>query len=221
MNDIYDPTVSPHHPLSPTTSAALFPSSSIIALHPITGRPILPNLPSLPGRLKLDADEGDDTGDEENDEEDGDHSDGDEEETRGPRNTHRGPGGVEYSDMVDNDDRSVSSPYAKEHYPTPSVAAEYIADAGEDSERIDRMLSEMMKRQRQRAKGKDARRYKGRSGGRRGSEDVAESEKEELMGLIMATLRKEVAMADEEAWIYGDFGVGQGGLGREEVGVYE
>ena len=46
----------------------------------------------------------------------------------------------------------------------------------------------------------------------------SEAEKEELMGLIVSSLRREVAKAEEEAWMFGDVG-GIGGIrasGREE-----
>lgn len=49
----YDPTISPNRPLSPRSSAALFPNASIIAVNPLTGRPVLPHIPILPGRLRL------------------------------------------------------------------------------------------------------------------------------------------------------------------------
>lgn len=61
LHDSYDPTISPNRPLSPRSSAAIFPNSSIVALNPLTGRPALPHIPVLPGRLRLtDSDDDDD-----------------------------------------------------------------------------------------------------------------------------------------------------------------
>lgn len=61
-----------------------------------------------------------------------------------------------------------------------------------------------------------------------------EAERDELMGLIMGSLRREVARADEENWMFGFGASGAGGGagddsvtpmgmvgGRDEVGVYE
>ncbi|KAK7890388.1 hypothetical protein LTR67_008274 [Exophiala xenobiotica] len=54
----YDPSISPNRPLSPRSSAALFPNASIIAVNPLTGRPVLPHIPILPGRLRLTDSDG-------------------------------------------------------------------------------------------------------------------------------------------------------------------
>lgn len=55
--------------------------------------------------------------------------------------------------------------------------------------------------------------------------EESEAEREELMGLITASLRREVARAEDEGWMYGDsgMGVGMGWDGREEglVGGYD
>lgn len=55
------------------------------------------------------------------------------------------------------------------------------------------------------------------------SDSEAEAEREELMGLIVGSLRREVARADDEAWMFGQsstMGAGAG-AGRDEVGVYD
>jgi len=48
--------------------------------------------------------------------------------------------------------------------------------------------------------------------------EESEAEREELMGLITASLRREVARAEDEGWMYGDSGMGIGTSwdGREE-----
>lgn len=48
-------------------------------------------------------------------------------------------------------------------------------------------------------------------------------EKDEILGLIMTSLRKKVQLADEEGWMFGsEVGDGPGGyFGRNEIGTYE
>ena len=46
----FSPSHSPNH-----NTPTLYPSSSIIALHPVTGRPILPTIPTLPSHLRLSS----------------------------------------------------------------------------------------------------------------------------------------------------------------------
>lgn len=272
LNESYDPTVSPNRPLSPRSSAALFPNQSIIALNPLTGRPVLPHLPTLPGRLRLtDSDDEDDehgeAEDEELDEANGHHDPA----------LHSYSSGVEHHGLPAGQYTSLSRHRARRRdpycHPPPEGAdqahaaamaaaaeAEAEAEADEerrDRERIERLLREMMARQRARAKGKAP--ISNASGvsesGRRGDRshrfrrpqhpadmDVddhlhdeaashgyvdrdkgdteSEAEKEELMGLIQASLRREVARADEESWMFGD-SAGVGGVGRDEVGIYD
>ncbi|KIW75447.1 hypothetical protein Z517_10188 [Fonsecaea pedrosoi CBS 271.37] len=226
--DGYDPTISPHRPLSPRSSAALFPNQSIVALNPLTGRPVLPKIPVLPGRLRLsDSDDG--LGDEHamnggDEEEDGDEHD----------DAHQ-------HDFSDDDDfhdhvaqshpRVAAGRRARGHdaYGQPSshitrgdhehvaaMATEAEVEADEerrDRERIERLLREMMARQRARAKGKVSTSA--------AVDEDEELERDELMGLIMGSLRREVARAEEESWMFGE-SLGMGGTaGRDEVGVYE
>jgi hypothetical protein len=60
LSGTYDPSQSPHRPLSPRTSASIFPSNSIVAINPATGRPLIPQLPTLPAHLTLEDDEEED-----------------------------------------------------------------------------------------------------------------------------------------------------------------
>lgn len=251
----YDPTVSPNRPLSPRSREALFPNSSIIALNPVTGRPILPHLPVLPGRLRLTDEDGVPEHEEQGDE------DPDGTPDAGIRHHHHHPSDP---DMI---------------HAAAAAEDEVSLEADEerrDRERIERMLREMMARQRARAKlgthksssssvaadgpasasGNGVKRRGGRRlhHGRRhrhmsplqrgdgrehdpddDDDDVhaytadeddsegSEAEREELMGLITASLRREVARAEDEGWMYGDGGLGVGADGREEglVGGYE
>ncbi|KAL6249003.1 hypothetical protein RBB50_004066 [Rhinocladiella similis] len=64
FQDTYDPTISPNRPVSPRSSASIFPNSSIVALNPLTGRPALPHIPVLPGHLRLTDSDDDDDDDE-------------------------------------------------------------------------------------------------------------------------------------------------------------
>jgi hypothetical protein len=88
-----------------------------------------------------------------------------------------------------------------------------------DRERIERLLREMMARQRARAKGKSTASSMGRKAEVENGE--AQEEKEELMGLIMGSLRREVARADEEGWMFGETATMGSMVGRDEVGVYD
>ncbi|KAI1617615.1 hypothetical protein EDD36DRAFT_7359 [Exophiala viscosa] len=255
--DTYDPTVSPNRPLSPGATATLFPDSSIIAFDPITRKPILPHLPVLPGRLKL--------------------SDSDDEglEIIEPGQPHESLAG--HGDPARAYDSSFHSASADTDYAhqaamaAMSAQAEAEAEADEERrgrERIERMVKDMMARQRAKVKNKSpasnipapphhshsriGRRAQAQARTRlrrepnpdldadeidpggyhveygdeenhspiyTGPDIDAESdaEKEELMGLITASLRREVARADEEAWMFGDSGgIGAGGdLGFE------
>ncbi|KAJ9612389.1 hypothetical protein H2200_003986 [Cladophialophora chaetospira] len=250
LADGYDPTISPNRPLSPRSSAALFPNQSIIALNPLTGRPVLPKLPALPARLRLT-----DSDDEMNDEPDEDEGEEDDEEIE-----IHDPHAAQGEDFSDDDEfhnptlqaytrrRGARgpphpNPYSHEHGghhdpSSPAPRAEHT-DAGalptsqtisatsplHSRARIERLLSEMMTRQRLRANASTKAPVPSSSTVPIPVEDEddeeATEEKEELMGLIMGSLRKEVARAEEEGWMYGD-GVGSGGMvGRDELGVYD
>ncbi|KIV90838.1 hypothetical protein PV10_05446 [Exophiala mesophila] len=253
MADVYDPTTSPHRPLSPRSKDALFPNSSIIAINPTTGRPVLPHLPTLPSRLRLSDDEAE------------------LELESGHQSQHYGQGTHQYDDGQGHDDTQNS--YTRSHRhpqqphdhiasgdtdmspiagmgPSTHTAAQLRAEeeaeieADEerrDRERIERLLREMMARQRARAKSKtgvtdshtptsSANRRGGRrrahevgvgidmdaSGLEAGDDTESEAEKEELMSLITASLRREVAKADDENWMFGDLGAPGSGMSRDE-----
>ena len=80
--------ISPNRALSPKSSAALFPASSIIAVDPHTGRPILPAIPQLPNHLILDDDDagggedGEDQDQEEAEEAEAEYDSNDDEQQR-------------------------------------------------------------------------------------------------------------------------------------------
>lgn len=251
MTDRYDPTTSPHRPLSPRSKDALFPNSSIIAINPTTGRPVLPHMPTLPSRLRLSDDEAD------------------LESESGHQSQHYGQDTHQYDDERGHDDtqnsysRSHRHPQQAHHHipprdtdispvagmgPSTHTAAQLRAEeeaeieADEerrDRERIERLLREMMARQRARAKSKTSvtdshtpTSSANRRGGRRRAHDVgvdmepselelgdeseSEAEKEELMSLITASLRREVAKADDENWMFGDLGAPGSALSRDE-----
>ena len=254
--ETYDPTVSPHRPLSPRSRETLFPNSSVIAINPATGRPILPYLPVLPDRLKLtDDDDADEEGDEDGDEavhameHHTTYTDGDEAQHH-PYSQGQNQGGP-------SDHSQIQATTLLRASDEASLEAD---DERRDRERIERLLREMMARQRTRAQGKttasvvsNSDGYSGRGGtpsnvgsrslksrrqvaARRRDEDAyasasgdhdgneassdsesemeAKAEEEELMGLITASLRREVARAEEEGWMFGDSG--GLGMGREE-----
>ncbi|KIW26692.1 uncharacterized protein PV07_06505 [Cladophialophora immunda] len=227
--DGYDPTISPHRPLSPRSSASLFPNQSIVALNPLTGRPVLPKLPVLPGRLRLtDSDDG--LGEEQG----GDGGDEEDAEELGNAQDHGFSEDDFHNPAVQSDTRRTGRRGAQRHvayddYPShisradhehaavmAAAAAAAEAEADEerrDRERIERLLREMMARQRARAKGKVSTST--------AVDEDEEAEKDELMGLIMGSLRREVARAEEEAWMFGE-SLGMGAMaGRDEVGVYD
>ncbi|KEF61502.1 uncharacterized protein A1O9_03069 [Exophiala aquamarina CBS 119918] len=312
--DNYDPTISPNRPLSPRSRESLFPNSSVIAINPVTGRPILPHLPILPGRLNLTDEDGVaqqglqsmNHGDEHQEDggvsrspDDGFHHPRHLSHTEHDHNDHS-PGRAQpqhfytqaraYSDHPSYQQHSHQHhqhqpPDSDMNHAHPSTATMMRAAAEDeasleadeerrDRERIERLLRELMGRQRARANinsnksssstvGNDppssssaARamassglRKHGTLGGRHqhagitahndddhvvyaagdeaGAEDSEESEaeREELMGLITASLRREVARAEDEGWMYGDsgMGMGTGWDGREEglVGGYD
>ncbi|KIX94249.1 uncharacterized protein Z520_09959 [Fonsecaea multimorphosa CBS 102226] len=237
----YDPTTSPHRPLSPRSSAALFPNQSIVALNPLTGRPVLPKIPVLPGRLRLtDSDDGhgeehgeedwsDDDDDEEGDEEDANIEPGDAHEhafsddgfhsaSVQPHSRRTGRRGAQQQGH-DAYGHHSSHIQRVDHGHAAAMDAGAEAEADEerrDRQRIERLLREMMARQRARAKGKAS-----ASASAAVDDDDEAAEKDELMGLIMGSLRREVAKAEEEAWMFGE-ALGIGGMaGRDEVGVYD
>jgi hypothetical protein len=290
----------------------------VIALNPVTGRPILPHLPVLPGRLRLT--------DEDGGAQQGEHDDEGEDEDHEGAGASQSPDGefhrshhLTYTEQDHNDNAHAGArpqhfftqsrthtehpSYRLQHHQhrhhqhVPSdpdmdhahqstaammrAAAEDEAslEADEerrDRERIERMLREMMARQRARAKVttnktssstvgdgppssssaamvssgvKKRGTLRGQhrlAGSRRhrhvdidhddnDDEDVyaavdadseeSEAEREELMGLITASLRREVVRAEDEGWMYGDsgMGMGMGWDGREEglVGGYD
>ncbi|OAP56670.1 hypothetical protein AYL99_08782 [Fonsecaea erecta] len=182
-------------------------------------------MPVLPGRLRLsDSDDGlgeehgEDWRDDEEDEEEDDTDELDDARQRGfsdgdfhraavpshaRRTGRRGARGGH--DAYD--------PPAADH--EHAAAAEAEADEERrDRERIERLLRDMMARQRARAKGKA-------SASAAAMDEDDEAEKDELMGLIMGSLRREVAKAEDEAWMFGE-SLGLGGrAGRDEVGVYD
>lgn len=292
--DTYDPTISPNRPLSPRSRENLFPNSSVIAINPVTGRPILPHLPVLPGRLRLTDEDGvaqqagQDVG----------HGDDDNEAagaSRSPDDGFHPHHHLNYTEQDHNDHpHSGAQPqhfytqtraypdhpsYHHQHIPSdpdmnhphPSTPAMMRAAAEDeasleadeerrDRERIERLLREMMGRQRARAKvssnksssstvGNDPPssssasmamasngvKKRGTLRGQQhdvyaagegdGDSEDSEAEREELMGLITASLRREVARAEDEGWMYGDggMGIGTGWDGREEglVGGYD
>ncbi|OCT54681.1 hypothetical protein CLCR_02967 [Cladophialophora carrionii] len=288
--DRYDPTISPNRPLSPHSSAALFPNQSIIALNPVTGRPVLPKLPVLPSRLRLT-----DSDDETNEGQGGGGADDDDEDVQ-VHHTHNAAG-EGFSDDDDDDDDDDDGFHhestvqassrraghrARQHQhlngpPHPSsvagtrtthththahahthghahththththmdaqaaavaaaraqaeaVALDELDSERRDRERIERLLREMMSRQRARAKGKSAASSTVAGAADEDDddddddeeEDEAQAEKEELMGLIMGSLRREVGRAEDEAWMFGE-SLGMGAMvGRDEVGVYD
>ncbi|KIX10189.1 uncharacterized protein Z518_01270 [Rhinocladiella mackenziei CBS 650.93] len=283
LADSYDLTISPNRPLSPRSSAAVFPNASIIAMNPLTGRPVLPQIPVLPGRLRLsDSDDGQDEGEErEGDEfEHPDHN----QEGYSEDESH-GPVTRAYRRRRDRNRRHRHDPYA--HSPTTeaehaharahvaamaAAAAEAEADQERrDRERIERTLGEMMARQRARGRSKstvstglpDPRRHRHshttdhREGAQRlrrlptpdGTElemgvhhhtyvedeededdyitngdrdNDSEAERDELMGLINSSLRRHVARADEENWMFGEPSTLVGTrVGRDDAGAYE
>jgi hypothetical protein len=236
ISDVYDPTISPNRPISPRSHAALFPNQSVIAVNPVTGRPLLPKIPVLPRRLRLtdsdDEDNADEEGADEEEQEVEPHDLGDAEAGFTTEEDEPEPG----TSYARARQRPQMSPPAYARPPPPpavdhdlqaalSSTAETDDEASSDRrerERIARMLAEMMDRQRKRA----AATSKGKaSTSRRDQEDLdgeLAEEKEELMGLIMGSLRREVARLDEEAWMFGE-SCGNGGelVGRDEVGVYD
>ncbi|KAK5064955.1 hypothetical protein LTR84_000789 [Exophiala bonariae] len=268
----YDPTISPNRPLSPRSRETLFPNSSIIAVNPVTGRPILPHLPVLPGRLRLSDEDGGADHEDEGDEDPEGTPDAGIHHRRHHRHQPSDP------DMI----HTQSSTAAMMHAAAEDEASLEADEERRDRERIERMLREMMARQRARAKlgtthkpsstnmvgdgppsgssavnvssggvrKRSTHQHHGRGQRHRhmsplengggdehddedhelyAAEDAdseeSEAEREELMGLITASLRREVARAEDEGWMYGDSGMGVGGGwdGREEglVGGYE
>lgn len=275
----YDLTISPNRPLSPRSRETLFPNSSIIALNPVTGRPILPHLPVLPGRLRLT--------DEDGGLEPGEHEDQGDEDHEGTPGASLSPnGGFHHQHQHHPSDPDMIHAHSSTAAMTRGAAEDEVSlEADEerrDRERIERLLREMMARQRARAKmgthkptmsnlgdgppssssaanvSNGVRKHgslrgtQQQHGGSRRHRDLSpmengddehtddddeiyavedaeseesEAEREELMGLITASLRREVARAEEEGWMYGDsgMGVGMGWDGREEglVGGYD
>ena len=54
-----------------------------------------------------------------------------------------------------------------------------------------------------------------------GDDQPQDSEEEELMGLIMGSLRREVVRAEDETWMFGESSSMGALVGRDEVGVYD
>ncbi|EXJ63142.1 hypothetical protein A1O7_03587 [Cladophialophora yegresii CBS 114405] len=284
--DGYDPTVSPNRPLSPHSSAALFPNQSIIALNPVTGRPVLPKLPVLPSRLRL-TDSDDETGeDQEPQGERGAGEDNEDVQVHHHHHHHHSHAAAEegfsgdefHHSTVEASTRRAGHRVGRQHQhlyghdndhdhdhdhdqPPPSssiprgrtahahtydhthththndaqaaamaaaraqaeaVALDELDSERRDRERIERLLREMMARQRARAKGGKSAASSTVAGAEDEDEDEeAQEEKEELMGLIMGSLRREVGRAEDEAWMFGG-SLGMGAMvGRDEVGVYD
>ncbi|EXJ75590.1 uncharacterized protein A1O5_00096 [Cladophialophora psammophila CBS 110553] len=205
-------------------------------------RPVLPKLPLLPGRLRLsdsddghEEDHGEDAEDEEVEEDEDEEAQTQEQELsdvelhdpaaqayarRPPRRRAR------RHDPYDHHTSHIATAghahAAAMAAAAASAEAEAEAEADEerrDRQRIERLLREMMARQRARAKGKIAKVSKVSPS--LSPEEDEEAEQDELMGLIMGSLRREVARADEEAWMFGE-PLGVGGIaGRDEIGVYD
>ncbi|MBE7181112.1 MAG: hypothetical protein INR71_07885 [Terriglobus roseus] len=254
FNDAYDPTVSPHRSLSPRTAATLFPASSIIALNPTTGRPILPTLPALPARLRLSDsdDEPEEEGDDEHDDDlaANDDSHYHQHEIHGSTAHHSAdasylhpadpyaPSGQQHSQAAGVPNQQRSTTYATE-------GAVLTSGSPSASAQHDALVADLMARYRARQQHHHPRRQRrtaaaaaavGRTRARRmqraGAEmlerehddeeeddeqdEEAEEERAELMAHLMGRLRREVARADEEGWMFGEpdpEGMAEGGMG--------
>lgn len=270
VSSTYDPTISPTRPLTPRSSAALFPNSSIIALNPATGRPVLPELPVLPKTLRLS--DSDDEGQTEREHQQHEH-DGEEGEEEDDHETHHH--NLSYHDTQSHSYQSAQGAAASALLLAPSSPGSTMHGGegglgGLDRERIERFLQTMMARQRARAKmrspashshfgssspasghtgvrGQNRRPVPGSArqrnrkhhdddddpfaannmrdpygvGADSGDENDSEAEREEeekqeLMGAIMADLRRRVGQAEEEGWMFGE-----SCLGDDVTGVYD
>jgi hypothetical protein len=81
-----------------------------------------------------------------------------------------------------------NSPTRYNHTPLPTAETD-----ASDRERIERSLVEMMSRQRQRVGGGKSAEGEGRT-----------REEEELLGLIVGSLREKVGVMEGEGWMYGE-----------------
>ncbi|ETN40501.1 uncharacterized protein HMPREF1541_04778 [Cyphellophora europaea CBS 101466] len=224
FNETYDPVVSPHRSLSPRTVATLFPSSSVVALNPSTGRPILPNLPTLPARLRLS--DSDDDDEEEEDDDDEEHDD-----TRGDAQYHDPVSGAEaymqqrgpYGQRPPGSKQQQQHTSANPLYPDDSPSASASGSAQHDALVTDLMSRYRARRQQQGRSSTVAnmRPLQAHSAERvveENEEAEEEEERAELMAHLMGRLRREVVRVEEEGWMFGDVDVGGAGDGMGVAG---
>ena len=233
FGDVYDPTISPNHPLSPSTSASVFPSGGVVAVHPVTGRPLLPTLPTLPARLRLSEEDEDDEDAEEDqdDDEEGQHHD--------PFAAAHKSSTARYHGNGDGH----GAPFATDPQDDEADLARY------ERERFDSVVNDLMNRYRSRRHRQDHSSHSSsQSHSLRGKgthkpttaataatanarvraaatalnapeEYTLESleateENTELMSHLMAKLRQEVVTLQDEGWMFGEASVDRGGEGE-------
>lgn len=271
MKDIYDQNGSPpHQAASPSMSSNMFTRESIIAVNPMTGKPLLPNLPILPPRLRLsdDDDEGEGGSDEET--EPHEYLEYGRPYSKSPSHSRNF---VPSSDFdfdhevdLDSSDLNFIGISRGQNFIQSFMEAADNDESREGRERIERLLGEMMNKQRAKARtllasdfsannstlGVTPAATHGLRSTRAGKAverkldsghprlDVKQpaieptlggvgatmhpAEKDELMGLIMTSLRRKLQQAEEEGWMYGGAeGLGGIGVGADigADGIYE
>ena len=178
----------------------MFPSSSIVAVHPVTGRPLLPTLPTLPSRLRLS-----DTSDSEGDDNDNEESQEDEPPSHDP--------------FAAPKPRAPRSAYPDHNPTTTTDPQEDEADITRyERERFDNLVSDLMTRYRSRRHQPSSHSKQQPRRPEEPGELEAQEEKDELLGHLMAKLRQEVVRVEEEGWMFGDGSVDRGGERVDEEG---
>ena len=187
LNTFYEPETT--NPISPT-------HNSIIALNPTTGRPLLPNLPTLPPHLRLSsADTSSDP-----------HGEHYAEDHDPLHHNHHNPDPTQNTTLHD-------SPTPHPSSPNPTALSNNLVA----------LYYRHLRQRRTATKQKPTPTWPPAVEDAAG-EKALEGEEEELMALLTGSLRKKVAAAEEERWMFegggGTSGVGAGWDGLEGVGRY-
>lgn len=146
-----DSRISPSRSISPSKNPSVLAGAGIVAIDPVTGRPALPVLPTLPARLRAGDNEEDEV--EDGDPEDGDDPDLDYDHSGDApyRRTRTFDRAIASQRELDLHSSSLIGPSQPRLYELIDAGGSVAAD-GTDYNKIESILSEMQSQQKARAR---------------------------------------------------------------------
>lgn len=201
------------NPPSSCTASTIFPANSIVAIHPVTGRPVLPSLPTLPAHLRLSTDSSDPDNP-------GSPSNEEDAATTAAGATDY-PHSSSYWAAIDEQERADKARIEKSLVEMMYRQRKRSQQAAQQQQNQHQQASSSShRRTRPGGGGKDRDAMMGDELHHGGHGGMAPLESEELMGLVTASLRKKVGLLEEEMWMFegGSAGGGTGfGFGPGEI----